>query len=390
MQKIPSIPGEMPTIGDLSNLSVEKLQDLERVLKPILALPIARDTYAQIIDGTPTRTPYSDDIKANKSPLSETIIVSDNSKPSDRAMQLYEEIRTTFAPQGLKIDLKARTSSLIILYLIKPDSTQLAQNYQNALPGSREHRLRLLEIAAASMNAWAGMIYTSFHPNTHIMPPEPSKDQIWQFYGTDRFYVNFYHTNYKRFEDYPFGLLNVVGYWAEAQLFGGVILFEREESGYEVQLLNSSGKTRAHGYQIIHAFLHPQKASHAFQLSEKQLKSFADGDTVLPFAKEPDARTEPTYVRVGEAPLRFYKNEYDKQPVSYLPEVPSCVIMDDERMENAMKIVEENGWEPIIYPPLPGFLQDHLSPRDANLPRNGASSSPSPKEGPSSANRKGL
>ena len=115
------------------------------------------------------------------------------------------------------------------------------------------------------------------------------------------------------------------------------------------------GKTHIHGYQI-NAFIHPQKTSQAFQLSEKQLNSFADlgaaddvanipyADTVLPFATEPDARTELTFVKVGEAPLRIYKNEYDKQPVSWLPEYSSCVITEDERMEKAMKIVQENGW----------------------------------------------
>lgn len=394
----------MPRFGDLSNLSAEKLQELETVLKSVLALPIARDTYAQIIDGTPTRTPYFDDIKARRSRLKETIILSDSLNPTDQAMQLYEEIRTTFAPQGLKIDLKARTSSLIIVHLIKPDSTQLAQNYQNALPGSREHRLRLLEIAAASVNAWAGMIYTSFHPDTTIMPARPPEGHYWQFRRTDRFYVNFYHTRYKGFEHYPFGLLNVVGYWAEAQLFGGVILFERVESDHEVQsMLHRSGKIHTHGYQIINAFLHPQKTPDAFQLSEKQLKSFADlgitegvanipcADTVLPFAKETNARTELTFVRVGEAPLRIYKNEYDKQPISYLEEVPSCVIpADDERMKMAWKIVEENGWdkEPLAYPPLPGLLQANVFPGNADPSRDGASSS-SPKEGPPSANRKG-
>ena len=55
---------------------------------------------------------------------------------------------------------------------------------------------------------------------------------------------------------------------------------------------------------MTNAFLHPQRASSAFQLSETQLKRFANlgsaGDApdpagaeiVLPFAKEQDARTE--------------------------------------------------------------------------------------------------
>ena len=187
--------------------------------------------------------------------------------------------------------------------------------------------------------------------------PQPSEELFWQFNTSDRFYVNFYHTNYRRFEDYPFGLLNVVGYWAEAQIFGGVVLFERGESNYEVPLiLQSSDIIYTYGFQIINAFLHPQNTFDAFQLSEKQIKSFVDVgvDTVLPFAKEPDARAERTFVREGEVPLRIYKNEYDKQPESFLPDFPSCVRTEDDGLEKAMKIREGNGRdkEPFTYPPL--------------------------------------
>lgn len=365
MERTDSNTSEMPIFGDLTNLSPEKLRELETVLNSILALPVARETYAQIIDGKPIRTPYSEDIKALRSHLRETIIVKDNPKPSDQAMQLYEEIRTKFAPQTLEIDLK------------------LAQNYQNALPGSREHLLRLLEIAAASVNALAGMIYTSFHKDTNILPPEPPGGHFWQFRRTDHFYVDFYHTNYRRFEDFPFGLLNVVGYWAEAELFGGVVLFERVESGSK----------------IINAFLHPQTVAHAFQLSEKQLNCFADlgitgvaakktgAETVLPFAKEPDARIELTFVRVGEAPLRVYKNEYDKPPLWYPPLHSGCVERQDEIFDEAMKIVKEKGWdkEPRTHPAL---FQDRPSLRDAYSASDGTSFSS--KDGSDSANTKGL
>ena len=102
--------------------------------------------------------------------------------------------------------------------------------------------------------------------------------------------------------------------------------------------------------------MHPQTEARAFQLSENQLKCFAklgiaddaaklaNTETVLPFAKEIDARTELTFVREGEAPLRIYKNEYDRPPVSYAPSNQNCVITHDERLENAMKIVQEKGW----------------------------------------------
>ena len=43
-----------------------------------------------------------------------------------------------------------------------------------------------------------------------------------------------FHSCYTKFPRYPFGLLDVLGYWAETQLFGGVLLFDRGESGSEV------------------------------------------------------------------------------------------------------------------------------------------------------------
>ena len=104
MQKSESKANEMLEIGDLSNLSPEKLQELESVLASILTLPLARETYAQIIDGNPTRTPSALGIN----PFT-TLDISDDQKPSDRAMQQYEEFRRTFAPQGLKIDLQVST-----------------------------------------------------------------------------------------------------------------------------------------------------------------------------------------------------------------------------------------------------------------------------------------
>ena len=100
-----SLANQNPTFGHLSNLSVEKLQELDKILTSILALPIARNTYAQIIDGIPTRTPHSDDIKAHRSHLIETIIVSDNAKPSDKAIREYEKTRTDFELHVLRIDL---------------------------------------------------------------------------------------------------------------------------------------------------------------------------------------------------------------------------------------------------------------------------------------------
>ena len=78
---------EVATWPDISNLSAEKLQQLETILTSILAMPITRDTYAQIIDGS---------------------VVRDNSKTSHEAIQQYEEIRKSFTVRALKIDTQVQ------------------------------------------------------------------------------------------------------------------------------------------------------------------------------------------------------------------------------------------------------------------------------------------
>ena len=98
---------EMPTFGDLTNVSIEKLQDLDTILATILALPIARETFTQIIDGKPTRTFHSQEDQPSHD-------INDHAKPSDRATQEYETIKKTFASQDLIIDLKVRDPFLSI------------------------------------------------------------------------------------------------------------------------------------------------------------------------------------------------------------------------------------------------------------------------------------
>ena len=78
---------DVSTWPGTSNLNAEKLEQLETILTSILAMPIARETYAQIIDGS---------------------VVRDNSKTSDEAIQKYEEIRKGFTVQALKIDTQVQ------------------------------------------------------------------------------------------------------------------------------------------------------------------------------------------------------------------------------------------------------------------------------------------
>ena len=111
-----------PNFGDLSNLDVNKLQELDTVLASILALPVAQEAFPQIIAGKPTRSPFSDDIKSKRCYMHETFIDSDYAMPSDQAVREYEDIRKTFSPLGLKIDLNVCILPFIRDHAVKSDS----------------------------------------------------------------------------------------------------------------------------------------------------------------------------------------------------------------------------------------------------------------------------
>ena len=134
------------SFGDLTNLSAEKLQELDTVLTSILASPTARNTYAQIIDGAPIRTPLSDKIadrvKSSQSSYWKRTIVSGRAKPSDNAMQEYEKIRTAFAPQNLRIDLNVR--NVLWYRLLLPDV-----NWHRLLKSIKTHHQVVVNIFCA-------------------------------------------------------------------------------------------------------------------------------------------------------------------------------------------------------------------------------------------------
>lgn len=85
------------------------------------------------------------------------------------------------------------------------------------------------------MNALAGKIHASSHPHTYIEPEELQGRHLALLDGTNQVLLKFYRDGYKRVENYPFGLSSVVRYWAESQLFRGVLLFDRGDSGLEVR-----------------------------------------------------------------------------------------------------------------------------------------------------------
>jgi hypothetical protein len=94
----------------------------------------------------------------------------------------------------------------------------------------------------------------SSHPQIDINPQELD---IWKHWP--HFLVDFYHNDYTDYSCYPRGLLDTIGYWAETQVFGGVMLFDQSTTASEQP------------YAYIHL-----PSSTARRLTESQLNYMAE------------------------------------------------------------------------------------------------------------------
>jgi hypothetical protein len=81
---------------------------------------------------------------------------------------------------------------------------------------------------AAAIHVLGGTTFRIFHQEFQIYPVD------YPHFTPFHYFVDFYHQHYMAYFQYPYGLLNVVGFWVETQIFGGGALFERGESGNDV------------------------------------------------------------------------------------------------------------------------------------------------------------
>jgi hypothetical protein len=72
------------------------------------------------------------------------------------------------------------------------------------------------------------MIYSMSHLNTILHPRDTRALQ------PPHYTLDFYHGAYMLYQEYPHGVLNMVGYWMETRVFGGVLLVEHDDLDCEV------------------------------------------------------------------------------------------------------------------------------------------------------------
>lgn len=118
----------------------------------------------------------------------------------------------------------------------------------DAATGTKVFKMRLVEMVAVSLHQIAAYLFNS-SPKSH--PPEYIKHvtewqrptgwveerggKSWQESMFAPPQTHFLHTSYTDYDLYPNGVADMAGYWAEDRIFGGVVLFDRGDSGHEVR-----------------------------------------------------------------------------------------------------------------------------------------------------------
>lgn len=184
-------------------------------LNRILSTDTAKHTYAQIIDGLPTERNYH----LFHAPSNLFPFPRDHQTVCPGAFRIYHLFKRRFDPLTLRF----------------PQG--LVKAFADTEEGTRPFDLRLIELLVIAVHELAVRF--------HSQPPCGEHTRGYELYEGDhcpdgvqghavpRMADFFWHKDYIEHEQYPAGVSDVVGYWAEASIFGGVGLFSRSMNGRE-------------------------------------------------------------------------------------------------------------------------------------------------------------
>ncbi|KAH6649296.1 hypothetical protein F5144DRAFT_521559 [Chaetomium tenue] len=205
-------------------LDVDHYSPLVHAIRNVLSTDLAETTYAQLVDGLP----MVDTVWHMRGSLilrGHPLIGHD--KVCEGALERVRFFRANFDVTSLQFDSVA------------------LQSYQNSAVGSREFKLRLVELVANVLHDIGVLLFQSehkLHSQEHINSVVSWKrEPQWVGEGRRRELEEpleprptlFYHVDYMDHEQYPAGMADVAGYWAEDRIFGGVVVFDRGVSGSE-------------------------------------------------------------------------------------------------------------------------------------------------------------
>jgi hypothetical protein len=222
----------------VQNLNGEYLATLQTAISRILLTNIAEHTFAEIIDCLPTSDTWEQNTNRRHEPIQNHLSLCAGSLETAKALQ------AAFDVSSLSLDALVRVWYLLISSSTLLTRTKIVQTFQNTVRLSPEFPLRLIEITVAGCHEIAALLFHGTDGGRHkqdvgwIYDPWATEPPEWDL-GTQRRVIPplktvFFHQSYQNHDQYPNGIADIAGYWAEAQIFGGVVLFDHGESESEV------------------------------------------------------------------------------------------------------------------------------------------------------------
>ncbi|EJT69124.1 hypothetical protein GGTG_13234 [Gaeumannomyces tritici R3-111a-1] len=202
-------------------LDDEHLSHFRLAVGNVLATASAQDAFAQIFDGLPTIQTWETFLPPMRS---HPIYELNHSTTCEAALEKIEEFGRTF-DAGRQLQFRR----------------QLLHAFNAVEVGSPEFDLRLVEMAAVACHSIAAHLFkmdAGVHRRKVHMDWFASQMQIQLLsqrysYSVPLPITPFHHRAYTAFEQYPDGEADIVGYWAECMIFGGVVVFDRGKSDSE-------------------------------------------------------------------------------------------------------------------------------------------------------------
>ncbi|KAI0472892.1 hypothetical protein GGR56DRAFT_652352 [Xylariaceae sp. FL0804] len=261
----PGSPTAEDTNGDHRStlgLDAAHYDAYHRAILNVLSLDDTFSAMAQLIDGLPLIQVCRE---AQAWRGRDDTPINQHTRLCDGVVEKTTEYRKSFDPRAITFD------------------DQLLKAYRNALPGSRDFKLRLIELIAVSIHQIAVHL---FQQNDRMHQPQgdidravalteevheeeeyrPGKVLEGSAFVLPAFPTLFFHYEYMDHDQYPAGLADVAGYWAEDVIFGGVVQFDRTVA---------DPKNR-HVYIHSGRFEPGQRTVRVMRISKKQLDDFVE------------------------------------------------------------------------------------------------------------------
>ncbi|PNP78175.1 hypothetical protein FNYG_08492 [Fusarium nygamai] len=194
---------------------------LERAVRNVLSTEVAELVYAQILDGLPTENSLRDSSDFVKDHPVHSLHHTDICPGyADKA----REFRNKFDLSQLQLDFET------------------IKAFSDTEPGSEKFNLRLIEVVAVACHQIGAYLFNlDDGAHKHKVYGDWRKSVLEEKergVESRRYYdpppIAFCHRAYRYPEQYPQGMADVAGYWAESKILGGVIVFDRGETEQEV------------------------------------------------------------------------------------------------------------------------------------------------------------